>query len=71
MEDVNRKSAELLNALTKEHSRYCFDQWKKLMERSVARGVHLAFDDRTIFKNKTLFHEQSRYLIARFRTYIV
>ncbi|KAG5345622.1 MOS1T transposase, partial [Acromyrmex heyeri] len=38
MEEVKRKSAELLNALTKEDFQHCFDQWKKRMERCVARG---------------------------------
>ncbi|KAG5321400.1 MOS1T transposase, partial [Pseudoatta argentina] len=38
MEEVKRKSAELLNALTKEDFHHCFDQWKKRMERCVARG---------------------------------
>lgn len=38
MEQVKRKTAELLNALTKEDARHCFDQWKKRMERCVARG---------------------------------
>ncbi|KYN38448.1 hypothetical protein ALC56_03043 [Trachymyrmex septentrionalis] len=38
MEKVKRKSAELLNALTKEDFQHCFDQWKKRMERCVARG---------------------------------
>ncbi|KAG5326445.1 GVQW3 protein, partial [Acromyrmex heyeri] len=38
MEEVKRKSAELLNALTKEDFQHCFDQWKKRMERYVARG---------------------------------
>ncbi|KAG5313520.1 GVQW3 protein, partial [Pseudoatta argentina] len=37
MEEVKRKSAELLNALTKEDFQHCFDQWKKRMERCVAR----------------------------------
>ena len=37
MEKVKRKSAELLNALTKEDFQHCFDQWKKRMERCVAR----------------------------------
>jgi len=38
MEEVKRKSAKLLNALTKEDFQHCFDQWKKRMERCVARG---------------------------------
>jgi len=38
MEKVKRKSAELLNALTKEDFQHCFDQGKKRMERCVARG---------------------------------
>ncbi|KAG5331644.1 MOS1T transposase, partial [Acromyrmex charruanus] len=38
MEEVKRKSAELLNALTKEDFQHCFDQWKKRMERCAARG---------------------------------
>ncbi|KAG5321996.1 MOS1T transposase, partial [Acromyrmex heyeri] len=38
MEEVKRKSAELLNVLTKEDFQHCFDQWKKRMERCVARG---------------------------------
>ncbi|KAJ8950203.1 hypothetical protein NQ318_003194 [Aromia moschata] len=38
MEEVKRKSAELLNALTKEDFQHCLDQWEKRMERCVARG---------------------------------
>ncbi|VVC37276.1 Transposase, type 1 [Cinara cedri] len=38
MEAVKQKTAELLKALTKEDFQHCFDQWKKRMERCVARG---------------------------------
>ena len=37
MEAVKQKTAELLKALTKEDFEHCFDQWKKHMERCVAR----------------------------------
>ena len=39
-EEVKRKSAELLNALTKEDFQDCFEQWKNPIERCVAREVH-------------------------------
>ena len=38
MEEVKRKSAELLNGLTKNYFQHCFEQWKKRMERCVERG---------------------------------
>ncbi|VVC45839.1 Transposase, type 1 [Cinara cedri] len=38
MEAVKQKTAELLKALTEEDFQHCFDQWKKRMERRVARG---------------------------------
>ncbi|KAJ8939658.1 hypothetical protein NQ318_002148 [Aromia moschata] len=38
MKEVKRKSAELLNALTKEDFQHCFDQWRIRMERCVPRG---------------------------------
>ncbi|VVC34237.1 Hypothetical protein CINCED_3A000056 [Cinara cedri] len=47
MEAVKQKTAELLKALTKEDFQHCFDQWKKSMEKCVARrgeyieGEHL------------------------------
>ena len=37
MEAVKQKTADLLKALTKENFQHCFDQWKKRMERCVAR----------------------------------
>ena len=37
MEAVKQKTADLLKALTKEDFQHCFDQWKKRMERCVAR----------------------------------
>jgi hypothetical protein len=37
MEAVKQKTAELLKALTKDFQ-HCFNQWKKRMERCVARG---------------------------------
>ncbi|XP_050516736.1 protein GVQW3-like [Diabrotica virgifera virgifera] len=33
MEEVKRKTAELLKALTKEDFQHCLDQWKKRMEQ--------------------------------------
>jgi hypothetical protein len=38
MEEVKRKTAELLNGLTKNDFQHCFNQWKKRMERCVERG---------------------------------
>ena len=37
MEEVKRKSAELLNGLTKTDFQHCFEQWKKRMKRCVER----------------------------------
>ncbi len=39
MEEVKWKSAELLNALTKEDFQHCFDQRKKQMEKCEVRQV--------------------------------
>ncbi|VVC44527.1 Transposase, type 1 [Cinara cedri] len=38
MEAVKQKTAELLKALTKEDFQHCFDQWKKRIEKCMARG---------------------------------
>ncbi|VVC44325.1 Hypothetical protein CINCED_3A012738 [Cinara cedri] len=38
MEEVKRKSAELLNGLTKTNFQNCFEQWKKRIKRCVERG---------------------------------
>ncbi|KAJ8962353.1 hypothetical protein NQ318_018335 [Aromia moschata] len=42
MEEVKRKSGELLNALTKRNFQHCFNQWKKANGTvcSEGRGVH-------------------------------
>lgn len=48
MEGVKRKPVELLNALTKEDFEHCFDQWKKQMQRYVARGVEYIEKEQSI-----------------------
>lgn len=59
MEDVKRKSAVLLNTLTKEDYQHYLDQWKKRMERRVMTGGEYvkreAFDCSIILKIKLLF----------------
>jgi hypothetical protein len=46
--EVKRKSAELLNALTKEEFQHCFEQWKKQMEWCVVWGGEYIEEEHSI-----------------------
>lgn len=52
--EVKRKSAELLNALTKEDFQHCFDQWKNEWN-GVGQGEYEKHSIVVIFKIKLFF----------------
>lgn len=52
MEQVKRKSAEFINALTKEDFQHWYALWEKLMEQYVAKG------GKNIEEEHSLFHKQ-------------
>ncbi|VVC30983.1 Hypothetical protein CINCED_3A013073 [Cinara cedri] len=51
MEEVKRKSAELLNDLTKTNFQHCFEQWKKRMKWCVERGGEYIEGEHLLWNN--------------------